>query len=174
MKICANDPWGHGPRPAKSPIGLHGVAPARWPSLKGASVFHYFKRLSPRSPTRHPLDPIREELVMSLVLHRNEPQNPREGTPLEQLATTRKLEPHILKQPQPGKAAARLPGPLPRHHLPSLIASAAARKRTRNDSLIALPPRIAAHQDGLLAAHSPAAASTKNRRDSELVAISAA
>ena len=111
-KTCASSccPW----RPtARSPIGSMGTdTPLACLSDRPQPLFHYFKQLFAQV-TNPPIDPIREEMVMSLISYIGRERNILDETP--QHCHTLKHGASHPHQSRSGKAAPRLAGRFPGH-----------------------------------------------------------
>ena len=92
------------------------------------SLFNYFKQLFAQV-TNPAIDPIREELVMSLTSYIGTERNILEETP--QHCHTLKLPHPILTNLRSGKAAPRELGRFSGHHLPDAV----SRRRTARQEL---------------------------------------
>ncbi len=111
----------------EEPIGSMGTdTPLACLSDKPQPLFNYFKQLFAQV-TNPPIDPIREEMVMSLISYIGTERNILDETP--QHCHTLKLAASHPRQPRPRKAAPRLARRFPRHHPARLFSR--RRRRTR-------------------------------------------
>ena len=98
----------------EEPVGSMGTdTPLACLSDKPQPLFNYFKQLFAQV-TNPPIDPIREELVMSLTSYIGNERNILDETP--QHCHTLKLDASDPDQLRPGEAAPRLQGRFPRDH----------------------------------------------------------
>ncbi len=112
----------------EEPIGSMGTdTPLACLSDKPQPLFNYFKQLFAQV-TNPPIDPIREEMVMSLISYIGTERNILDETP-QHCHTLRAAASHP-HQPRPGEAAPRLAGRFPGHH-----AAHAVRRRGRRQGL---------------------------------------
>ena len=134
----------------EEPIGSMGTdTPLACLSDKPQPLFHYFKQLFAQV-TNPPIDPIREEMVMSLTSYIGTERNILAETPAAlPHAQAAASHPH---QSRSGKAAPRRAGRFPRHHAAHALPRGRGRQGPGARAHPALPPRLARHSIRLHAA----------------------
>ena len=134
----------------EEPIGSMGAdTPLACLSDQPQPLFHYFKQLFAQV-TNPPIDPIREEMVMSLTSYIGNERNILAETP------------HALPHPEaaashphqsrPGEAAPRVARRFSGHHAAHALPGRGRRQGPGAGPQSALPPRLAGHPVGLYAA----------------------
>ena len=112
----------------EEPVGSMGTdTPLACLSDKPQPLFNYFKQLFAQV-TNPAIDPIREEMVMSLISYIGSERNILEETP--EHCHTLKLRASPSHQSESGKAAPRLIGRLAGHHAAHCCSARATAKRT--------------------------------------------
>ena len=133
-------------------IGSMGIdTPLACLSDRPQSLFHYFKQLFAQV-TNPPIDPIREELVMSLTSYIGVEGNILSEVP--QNCHTLKLTNPILTNRELEKLRRVSRGDLLAHTLPTTFSAHRRRKGLQARARRVVPPRVACHQIGLHAADS--------------------
>ena len=136
----------------EEPVGSMGTdTPLACLSDKPQPLFNYFKQLFAQV-TNPPIDPIREEMVMSLTSYIGTERNILTETP--QHCHTLKLPHPDPDQSRSGKAAPRLAGRFSRHHAAHAVPRRRRREGTGARARRAVPPRFARHPIRLHAADS--------------------
>ena len=131
----------------EEPVGSMGIdTPLACLSDKPQPLFHYFKQLFAQV-TNPPIDPIREEMVMSLISYIGTERNILDETP-KHCHTLRMPHPHP-DQPRSGTAAARLAGRPAVHHAPGALPRRWRRQGTRAGARWPVPARLISHQKRL-------------------------
>ena len=120
-------------------------------SDKPQPLFNYFKQLFAQV-TNPPIDPIREELVMSLTSYIGTERNILEETP--QHCHTLKLPHPILTNRDLEKLRRVSAGRFPRHHAADAVPRGRRREGTGARARRPVPPRVARDADRLHAADS--------------------
>ena len=135
----------------EEPVGSMGTdTPLACLSDKPQPLFNYFKQLFAQV-TNPPIDPIREEMVMSLISYIGTERNILDETP--QHCHTLKLPHPILTQSRPGEAAARFAGRFPGDHAADAVPPSMRAQKALERALDALcRARFAGHQVRLHAA----------------------
>ena len=111
----------------EEPVGSMGTdTPLACLSDKPQPLFNYFKQLFAQV-TNPPIDPIREEMVMSLISYIGTERNILDETP--QHCHTLKLPHPILTNAPPGKAAPRLAGRFSGHYAAHAVRRGRGRER---------------------------------------------
>ncbi len=134
----------------QEPVGSMGTdTPLACLSDKPQPLFNYFKQLFAQV-TNPAIDPIREELVMSLTSFIGTERNILDETP--QHCHTLKLHAPHPDQPRSGEAAPRFLGRFSGHHAAHVLPRRGRREGTGAGAGRPLPPRFAGHQVRLHAA----------------------
>ena len=142
----------HGRRTAKKPIGSMGTdTPLACLSDKPQPLFNYFKQLFAQV-TNPPIDPIREEMVMSLTSYIGTERNILDETP--QHCHTLKLPHPILTNRDLEKLRRVSQGDFLATTLPTLFRGRRWRDRAGARARQPVPARVAGDQVGLHAADS--------------------
>ncbi len=121
------------------PVGSMGTdTPLACLSDKPQPLFHYFKQLFAQV-TNPPIDPIREEMVMSLISYIGTERNILDETP--QHCHTLRIPAPDSDQSGPREAAPRLAGRLPCHHVADAVSGQRRRQGAGTVVEWPVPPR---------------------------------
>ena len=127
----------------EEPIGSMGTdMPLACLSDQPQPLFHYFKQLFAQV-TNPPIDPIREDMVMSLTSYIGNERNLLDETPLH--CHTLKLRAADSHQSRPRKTASRVARRFSGHHAALAVSGGRRRQRPGTGAYAALPARFAGH-----------------------------